>query len=95
MIPRKFSLLFWDIDPQKLDPEKHKQFIIERTLEKGGEDEIQWLFNNYNESTIKSALKTSVNITRKTAWLWSKILNIATRKITCLKKPYHQKPSNF
>lgn len=95
MIPRNFSLLFWDVDQQKLHPEKHKQFIIERTLEKGREENIKWLFQNYQEAVVKEALKQSTNITRKTAWLWSKILNVPARKIACLKKPYHHKLSNF
>ncbi len=95
MVPHKFSSLFWDVEQKKLHPERHRQFIIERTLEKGREQEIRWLFRKYKEDTITQALKGSSNITRKTAWLWSKILNIPARNITCLKKPYQQRPFNF
>ncbi len=34
--------LFWDIDPETLDLEKHSRFIIERVLKKGSLED--WLY---------------------------------------------------
>lgn len=42
--------IFWDIDPDKLDWDKHAQFIIERTLVRGGTSDVRIIFQKIQVS---------------------------------------------
>ena len=49
--------LFWDVDPATIDPEKHARYIIERVLQSGDSNEIEWLFKFYLHQRIRQVLK--------------------------------------
>lgn len=80
--------LFWDVKKEKLDPEKHKDFIIARTLEHGHLKDVQELLKTYNQQEIKKAVQESRNLSEKTAWFWSAYFNIPKNQIKCLNKSY-------
>jgi len=71
-IPRA---LFWDTEPARLDLQENKEYIIERTLELGGDKAVKWLFSVYPRADIKKVLAKSRRISRKSANYWSLILN--------------------
>ena len=79
----KYASLFWDVDPARLENERHATFIIERTLERGGMQAIRDLFSLYGKARIVAVLCSSRRITRKTALFWKSYLNI-TLPIRCL-----------
>lgn len=79
--------LFWDVDPQKLDAEQHKTFIIERILRFGQPSDIQWLLAQYSDAAIRSVIQYSRNIDRKTAAFWAVHLNIPREEIACFSTP--------
>jgi len=51
--------LFWDVNPEKLDWERNGQFIIERTLVRGGMKDVKIIFSNYTRSAIIEAVQKS------------------------------------
>lgn len=59
--------LFWDVNPDVLDWQKNKQFIIERTLQRGLTKEVETIFSTYTFSEIKEALLNSKTLDKKTA----------------------------
>jgi len=71
-IPRE---LFWDTDPDRLDLQKNKEYIIERTLEFGDDGAIRWLFSVYSQSEIRKILAESRRISRKSSYYWSLVLH--------------------
>jgi len=72
-MPRRPSL-FWDVDPKTVDPKKHARYIIERILEFGRDNEIQWLVHYYSPKIIKEVLNRSRGVIHeKTKALWSLI----------------------
>lgn len=72
-MPRRSSL-FWDVDPQTVDPQKHARYIIERILEFGRDDEIRWLVHCYPPDLIRETLKRSRGVLHeKTKALWELI----------------------
>jgi hypothetical protein len=71
-IPRA---LFWDTNPDSLDFQKNKKYIIERTLEFGDDRAVKWLFSIYPPSEIKKILDESRRISPKSARYWSLLLN--------------------
>lgn len=51
--------LFWDVDRNRLSPEKDWFFIIERVLEFGDIDDLFWLKETFSEKKIKDTVKKS------------------------------------
>jgi len=66
--------LFWDIEPDRLDLQRNKEYVIERILELGDERAVRWLFSKYPRSEIIKVLASSRRISRKSANYWSLIL---------------------
>lgn len=65
---------FWETDLFKINIEKNKQYIIERILELGDRNAVQWLFSNYSLDEIKKTLEKSKRISKKSLNFWSIIL---------------------
>ncbi|HBB65290.1 MAG TPA: hypothetical protein DCZ84_01465 [Candidatus Vogelbacteria bacterium] len=66
--------LFWDANPEKLDPERNAQYIIERILDFGRDDEVRWLKQQYDSARIKKAVEKSRSLRPDTKKLWTLIL---------------------
>lgn len=67
--------LFWDVDPQTIDPEKHARYVIERILDFGTTEEITWMFSRYPRETIAHTLrKERSTVNTKSRALWDLVL---------------------
>ena len=66
--------LFWDTDVASLDLQQNKQYIIERVLELGDDEAVNWLFSAYPRGEIKKVLAGSKRISRKSSNYWSLVL---------------------
>jgi len=71
ILAKYLQLFFWETDISKIEIEKNKQYIIERILELGDNDAVQWLFSNVSLSDIKKTLVGSRRISRKSKNFWS------------------------
>jgi hypothetical protein len=79
--------LFWDVDPLTLDVDKHSSFIIERILRFGLPEDVKTMLEQYDETAIRSVVRHSRNIDRKTASFWALHLNIPREEIACFSTP--------
>jgi hypothetical protein len=59
-------LLFWDTSIEKIDPEKNKNFIIERVLGRGLLRDFYFLLQLYTTEEITVAVKKSKVLDAKT-----------------------------
>lgn len=66
--------LFWDTDPEKIDPEKNSRYIIERILELGEDREVRWMWNFYDKSLLKKTVERSRSLMPETKNLWNNLL---------------------
>jgi hypothetical protein len=66
--------LFWDTDPETIDTEKHAQYIIERVLDFGHDDEVRWLWHTYSKSQLKKVVSRSRSLRPRTKALWTLLL---------------------
>lgn len=57
-IPETLHHLFWDVDPSHLTTD-HARFIIERVLDWGDIQAMNWLLKTFPRDTIVNALRTS------------------------------------
>ncbi|MDQ3021814.1 MAG: hypothetical protein M3R36_14770 [Bacteroidota bacterium] len=75
--------IFWDIDIDNLDYENHKRYTIERILQYGLTEHINWMLEHFDKEDIAEAVKKSRSIDRKTANYWSIHLEISKDEILC------------
>jgi hypothetical protein len=66
---------FWDIEIEKIDIQKSRDFIIERILELGDSIAVRWLFSTYPPADIKRALTQSRTLSKKSQNFWELMLN--------------------
>ncbi|MEK7583225.1 MAG: hypothetical protein AAB483_02375 [Patescibacteria group bacterium] len=62
--------LFWDVDVSKLDPDKNPEYVIERILDFGRDEEVRWMWSHYEHSLIKKVAETSRVLHPQTRSLW-------------------------
>lgn len=84
-ILRNNRVLFWDVNVENIDREKHAGHIIERFLEYGTLEGVQWLRKFYGDERIKEyILKRGFRVlSNKTLNFWKLILNLEGEE--CLK----------
>ena len=67
--------LFWDVDPETIDLEKHARYVIERVLDFGTKEEVSWLFSRYQRRKIAETLARPRSVVDpKSRALWELIL---------------------
>lgn len=84
--------IFWDTDINKLDVMKYKKYTIERILQYGRMEHINWMMQNFSDDEIIDAVKNSLIIDRKTANYWALFYKINKDEILCFSKQWI--PSN-
>jgi hypothetical protein len=60
------QFLFWDAPIDKIDPEKNKNYIIERVLSRGFLQDFYFLLQLYSTEEITAAVKKSKVLDNKT-----------------------------
>jgi hypothetical protein len=82
--------LFWDIDLQDLDIEKHKKYIIERVLEYGTFDDWLLLCRHFTLATVIRVAQVLRSLDPKTLAFLSVVGNVPLETFRC----YSTKQSN-
>lgn len=66
--------LFWDVDPSKIDTDKNAEYIIERILDFGHDNEVRWMWRFYDKELLKKVVNNSRSLRKDTRNLWKLIL---------------------
>ncbi len=66
--------LFWDTNPRKIDIKKNAQYIIERVLDLGRDNEVRWLWKTYDKKILRRTVKHSRSLRERTKTLWTLLL---------------------
>ena len=83
--------LFWDVDPETIDPDKHVLFIIERVLTRGTWEEFQIIMTHYGKETVGSTATLIRHLDKKTLSFCASYFNIPKEKFKCyLQQQLHQ-----
>ncbi|MCL4475100.1 MAG: hypothetical protein M1508_02580 [Nitrospirae bacterium] len=69
-IPEQFRSLFWDTSLGNIHIKRNARYIIERVLEFGDIDAVNWLQRVYPVQTIIAVLQVSRGITEKSRNFW-------------------------
>jgi len=82
-IEKLSSHLFWDVNIHKIDFEKKKKFIIQRTLEYGFLSDWKIILEYYGIDEIADAARTIKNLDKKSTSLISVLTGIPKKKFLC------------
>jgi hypothetical protein len=66
--------LFWDTNPDKIDPQKNAKYIIEKVMDFGRDEEVRWLWNFYDKSLLREVVNKSRSLRAETRNLWNHLL---------------------
>ncbi|MCG3212546.1 MAG: hypothetical protein FOGNACKC_06216 [Anaerolineae bacterium] len=77
-IPYSLRPCFQEYDIDQLDPQQHRDLIIERTLAYGNRQEVRWLLETYSRARIVGWLETlgGHRLTWRRYNLWCVLLNM-------------------
>lgn len=84
MLPKKIRKFFWEYDGIEIDIQKNWFFIIERLLEYGDSEAVRWVFEHFDQSQLVEVVKSSRNLSRKTASMWQNYFNLPKEEIRCM-----------
>ncbi len=80
------SQYFWDVDVQKIDPEKSKRFIIERVFSLGTLNDVSNLIRFYGNDAIKNVLKELSYLDAKTLNFVSLYFDLPLKSFKCYRR---------
>ena len=63
--------LFWDVDAESMNTESHRSFIITRVMDRGTSPDVQAVWNQYGEETVKEVLLHAPSLQRKTIFFFA------------------------
>lgn len=91
-LPAFLKPYFWDVDFDKLDPQKYPDFVLKRVIDRGNTSALRWALSRYPLESIKNLILKSRDLSRKTANFWTRIFNLDPKQVPCLQKPYSRIP---
>ncbi len=63
--------LFWDVDRQTLDEERHADFIIKLVLNFGDREDARWILARYGAERVAHVVDTARDIDPKSRSFWT------------------------
>ena len=51
-LPEAVRILLWEVDPERVDSEAHRDYVMERVMTRGSWDAMRWLKRNYAREQI-------------------------------------------
>jgi hypothetical protein len=69
-VPERFRTLFWDTNLHNIQVKRNARYIIERVLELGNLDALNWLQRAYTVQNILDVLNTSRALSEKSRLFW-------------------------
>jgi len=76
MLPSELHKFFWEYDAETLDEKDNWHQVIERLLEYGDIEANRWVYRTYESKQIVKVVKTSRQLSKRTAALWKNLLGI-------------------
>lgn len=84
MLPPELHRFFWEYDVKTLDEKLNWHQVIERILEYGDIEANRWVYRTYKSNQIATVVKSSRQLSKRTAALWKNLLGIPEGEVACL-----------
>ena len=85
-LPEFLRKYFWEVPFEKIDPQKNREYVLRRIMNCGDEKAVAWMYGNFSEAEMRSALSGFRGYSRKSGNYWALILDVPREHIPCLKK---------
>jgi len=56
-LPDYIARLLWQVDPGQIDLDAHRDYVLERVMQRGGWDAMRWLRRTYSPETMADFLR--------------------------------------
>jgi hypothetical protein len=86
VIPQHVRPLFWDIAVETFDPQAWPRYTIERVLEHGADDDVQWLRRIVTPEQIQGVLRTTRRLSPRSATFWALVFEVPASEVPALQK---------
>jgi hypothetical protein len=77
--------LFWDINVDTIDMQKHRASVIERITSRGRLDEFRAMLRYYGKETVKNTLLNTRYLDKVTLYFCSAIFDVPVTEFRCYK----------
>jgi hypothetical protein len=83
-LPDFLRPLFWEVDFERLSPEKDKDYLCLRIMEHGNLDAIRWLIATYGKPDLRAWLtqREGRGLSARALRFWEVLLDLPHRKVT-------------
>jgi len=75
--------IFWDVNPDKMDFQKRKRFVIERVFERGNEAEITEIIRFYGREDCSYIIKTARSLMKSAVINAERYLKLKKEELKC------------
>ena len=83
--PKFEKRIFWDVDFEKIDYDKHFRFVIERVFERGDVPDIRNCRRYYGDGKVREVLLSAKFLPEVTMYLASAVVNEPVTELRCYK----------
>jgi len=73
------------VDVDSFDPRAYPEYTIERILELGDSEAVDWLEERFSEEQIKEVIRTNRRLSKKSANFWALVYQIPSDEVTALR----------
>lgn len=87
-LPKTATKYFWDTRVENLSVNRDRTYIIERLLNMGDLEELDWVNKNYSKEMIAQTVQNSRQLTPKTGNFFSMYYGIPKESLVCMKKRF-------
>ncbi len=77
--------LFWDVNVNSIDLQKHRASVIERITSRGRLDEFQAILQYYGKETVRNTLLNTRYLDKVTLHFCSAIFDLPVTEFRCYK----------
>lgn len=77
--------LFWDVNVEEMDLDRHRASVIERITNRGRLDEFRAMLQYYGRETVKNVLLQTRYLDKRTLSFCSLIFDAAITEFRCYK----------
>lgn len=91
-LPAFLKKYFWEIDFDRLNPEKSPYYIIKRILNYGDKRATGWLFRNFDRKAMIYSLQNHRGYTKRATTYWGNFFHMRRSSIMYFKKGFPNPP---
>jgi len=87
-LPSFLHQYFWEVDADKINPQKEVFYVVERLMDRGDLLAFKWLKEHFSRDFLKQVAVKSKNISRFNKTFWYNYLDIIPKEKLCSRKAF-------